>query len=156
MPGKYYEDLDVGAVLKHTQGRTITEMDNVLFSTLTMNPQPLHLNEDFAARTPFGARIVNGIFTLGLAVGLTVSDLTDGTLVANLGYEHVKHPHPMFHGDTLYVETEILEKRESRSRPDQGIVRFRHIGQNQDGVVVIEVERTALVLKRPKTSPDSP
>jgi acyl dehydratase len=151
MPGKYYEDLEV--VLKHTQGRTITEMDNGLFFTLTMNPQPLNLNEDFAARTPFGARIVNGIFTLGQAVGLTVSDQTDGTLVANLGYENVKHPHPMFHGDTLYVETEILEKRESRSRPDQGIVRFRHIGNNQDGVVVIEVERTALILKNGKRWP---
>jgi acyl dehydratase len=150
MAGKYFEDLEVGAVLKHSLGRTITETDNVLFSALTMNTQPLHLNEDFANKTQFGRRIVNGIFTLGLAVGLTVADLTEGTLVANLGYEQVKHPHPMFHGDTLYVETEIISKRDSRSRPDQGIVQFRHTGRNQNGTIVIEFERTALMLKRPK------
>ncbi len=149
MAGKYFEELEVGAVLKHSLGRTITEMDNVLFSTLTMNPQPLHTNEDFASMTQFGQRIVNGIFTLGLAVGITVPDLTQGTLVANFGYESVNHPHPMFHGDTLYVETEVLSKRESKSKPDRGIVRFRHIGRNQDGTVVLEVERTALMLKRP-------
>jgi acyl dehydratase len=138
--------------LQHSLGRTITETDNVLFSTLTMNPQPLHLNEDFAAKTQFGRRIVNGIFTLGLAVGLTVADLTEGTIVANLSYETVKHPHPLFHGDTLYVESEVIEKRESRSNPDRGIVRFRHIGRNQAGTVVIEFERTALLLKRPGAS----
>jgi acyl dehydratase len=148
MPGKYYEDLDVGTMFQHSLGRTITEMDNVLFTALTMNTQPLHLNEDFARKTQFGRRLVNGIFTLGLAVGITVPDLTEGTLVANLGYESVKHPHPMFHGDTLYVETEVLSKRESKSKPDQGIVRFRHIGRNQDGTIVIEFERTALMLKR--------
>jgi acyl dehydratase len=147
MAGKYYEELEVGAVIKHSLGRTITEMDNVLFCSLTMNTQPLHLNEDFARRTQFGRRIVNGILTLGLGVGLTVSDLTAGTLVANLGYENVKHPHPMFHGDTLYMETEVLDKRESRSKPGQGIVRFRHIGRNQDNTVVIEFERTVLMLK---------
>ncbi len=148
MPGKYFEELEAGAVLKHRLGRTVTEMDNVLFSSLTMNPQPLHLNEDFAQKTQFGQRIVNGILTLGLAVGLTVTDLTEGTLVANLGYERVNHPHPMFHGDTLYMETEILDKRESKSKPDRGIVRFRHTGRNQDGTVVIEFERAALILKR--------
>jgi len=149
MPGKYYEELEVGTVIKHSVGRTITEMDNVLFSTLTMNPQPLHLNEDFARNTQFGQRIVNGIFTLGLAVGLTVAELTEGTLVANLGYESVNHPRPMYHGDTLYVETEIVSKRESKSKPDRGIVRFRHMGRNQDGTVVLEFERTALMLKKP-------
>lgn len=149
MSGKYYEDLEVGTKVQHSLGRTITEMDNVLFTTLTMNTQPLHLNEDFARTTQFGRRLVNGIFTLGLAVGITVPDLTEGTLVANLGYESVKHPHPMFHGDTLYVETEVLSKRESKSKPDQGIVRFRHLGRNQDGTIVIEFERTALMLKRP-------
>lgn len=148
MGGKYFEELEVGAFIKHSLGRTITEMDNVLFSALTMNPQPLHVNKDFAAKTEFGRRLVNGIFTLGLAVGLTVPELTEGTLVANLSYESVKHPHPMFHGDTLYVETEILSKRESKSRPNQGIVRFKHIGRNQHGVVVIEFERTMLMLKR--------
>lgn len=153
MPGKYFEELTEGAKIKHHLGRTITEMDNVLFSSLTMNPQPLHLNADFASKTQFGQRLVNGIFTLGLAVGLTVADLTDGTLVANLGYEQVKHPHPMFHGDTLYVSTEVLSKRESRSKPDQGIVRFRHEGHNQDGVLVIEFERTALMLKKSPPAP---
>lgn len=148
MPGKYFDELEVGQVIEHRLGRTVTEMDNVLFSALTMNPQPLHLNEDFASRTEFGRRIVNGIFTLGLAVGLTVADLTEGTLVANLGYDNVRHPHPMFHGDTLYVTTEVVDKRESRSRPGQGIVRFRHIGRNQHGTVVIEFERTALMVKR--------
>lgn len=150
MAGRYYEELEVGAVYQHSIGRTITEMDNVLFTSLTMNPQPLHLNEDFASQTQFGRRIVNGIFTLGLAVGLTVGELTEGTLVANLGYEKVNHPHPMFHGDTLYVSTEVLDKRESRSRPTQGIVRFRHIGRNQEGVTTIEFERTALMQKRPQ------
>lgn len=149
MAGKYYDDLAVGQRIQHSQGRTITEMDNVLFSALTMNTQPLHLNEDFAARSPFGQRIVNGIFTLGLAVGLTVADLTEGTIVANLGYEAVQHPHPMFHGDTLYVETEVLDLRPSRSQPDRGIVRLRHIGRNQHGVVVIELTRTVMFLRRP-------
>jgi len=149
MTGKYYEELEVGQQIKHRLGRTITEMDNVLFCSLTMNPQPLHINEDFAKNhSPFGQRIVNGIFTLGLAVGLTVADLTDGTLVANLGYEQVKHPHPMYHGDTLYVETEVISKRESNSRPQQGIVRFKHRGINQDSTLVLELERTALMWKR--------
>jgi acyl dehydratase len=148
MPGKHYDDLEIGQIIRHSLGRTVTEMDNVLFSALTMNPQPLHIDEHFASQTAFGQRIVNGIFTLGLAVGLTVADLTQGTLVANLGYESVKHPHPMFHGDTLYVETEVVDKRESKSRPGQGLVRFRHTGRNQNGVVVIEFERTALMLKR--------
>jgi itaconyl-CoA hydratase len=147
--GKYFEDLAVGDHFKHSLGRTLTEMDNVLFSALTMNTQPLHLNEDFAATTQFGRRIVNGIFTLGLVVGITVGELTEGTIVANLAYEKVVHPHPLYHGDTLYVETEVLDKRESRSAPDRGIVRLKHTGRNQDGVVVIEVERVVLFLKRP-------
>ena len=150
MAGRYFDELAPGMVIRHSLGRTITEMDNVLFSALTMNTQPLHLNEDFAQKhSPFGKRIVNGIFTLGLAVGISVPELTEGTLVANLGYDNVRHPHPMHHGDTLYVETEVLEVRPSRSRPDQGIVRFRHTGRNQDGVVVLEFERTALMLRRP-------
>lgn len=148
MAGKYYEELEVGVVIRHGLARTITEMDNVLFCSLTMNTQPLHLNEDFAANTQFGQRIVNGIYTLGLATGITVPELTEGTLVANLGYENVTHPHPMFHGDTLYVETEVVSKRESKSKPDQGLVQFKHVGRNQDGVVVLEFTRTALMLKR--------
>ncbi len=149
MPGRYFEDLTVGDLIQHSLARTITEMDNVLFTALTMNTQPLHLNEDYAQKhSEFGRRIVNGIFTLGLAVGITVPELTEGTLVANLGYERVVHPHPMFHGDTLYMTTEVIEKRDSRSRPTQGIVRFRHVGRNQEGVVVIEFERTALMKKK--------
>ncbi len=150
MPGKYYEDLEVGMTIKHPLGRTITEADNTLFCALTMNPQPLHLNADFAARTPFGQRIVNGLLTLALATGLTVADLTEGTIIANLGYENVRHPNPMFHGDTLYVETQVLSKRESKSRPNAGIVRLKHIGHKQDGTVVVEFERVVLFLKRPR------
>jgi len=150
MPGKYFEDLEEGQRIRHSLGRTLTEMDNTLFCALTMNTQPLHVNEDFASKTEFGGRIVNGIFTLGLVVGLTVPELTEGTIIANLGYERVVHPNPAFHGDTLYVETEVLEKRLSRSRPEAGIVRLRHTGQKQDGSVVVEVERTVLFLRRPE------
>lgn len=149
MPGKYFEELEIGQVIQHTNGRTLTEMDNVLFSMLTMNPQPLHINEDFASQTQFGQRIVNGIFTLGLVTGLTVADLTEGTIIANLGYDKVIHPNPAFHGDTIYAETEVLEKRESKSRPEAGIVRLKHRGRKPDGTIVIEFERTALFLKRP-------
>ena len=150
MLGKYFDELTPGERFSHSLGRTVTETDNLLFSALTLNTQPLHINEDFASRTQFGRRIVNGIFTLGLVVGITVGELTAGTIVANLAYEKVVHPHPLFHGDTVYVETEVLDKRESRSQPDRGIVRLKHIGRNQDGVVVIEVERLVLFLKRPQ------
>ena len=149
MPGKYFDDLQAGQRIRHRLSRTVTETDNVLFCSLTANTQPLHLDEEFAAKTPFGRRIVNGIFTLGLAVGLTVSDLTEGTIVANLSYEKVTHPKPVFHGDTLSVETEVLETRPSKSKPTQGIVRLRHIGTNQRGEVVVDLERTVLFLKRP-------
>jgi acyl dehydratase len=149
MAGKYYEELEVGQIIQHSLGRTLTEMDNVLFSSLTMNTQPLHLNEAFAQETPFGQRIVNGIFTMGVVVGITVGDLTAGTIVANLGYENVRHPKPMYHGDTLTVETEITAKRESNSRPDCGIITMKHTGRNQHGDVCIEVTRSALFMKRP-------
>lgn len=149
MSGKYFEELEIGMVINHAIGRTLTEMDNVLFSALTMNNQPLHLNEDFAQKTGFGARIVNGIFTMGLLVGITVNDLTAGTIIANLGYENVTHPHPMYHGDTLYVQSEVIGKRESKSKPDRGVVTLKHIGKNQDGVVCIELTRSVLFMKRP-------
>ena len=152
MPGKFYEELETGARFKHAMGRTVTEMDNIMFTALTLNTQPLHLNEDFAARTEFGQRIVNGIFTLGLVVGMSVPDLTEGTIIANLSYERVVYPNPIFHGDTLYVESEVLDKRESRSRPECGIVRLRHIGRKQNGEVVVEVERMVLFKKMPKNS----
>jgi len=149
MPGKFYEEFEVGQRIQHGTARTVTEMDNVLFCALTMNPQPLHLDEEFASKTQFGQRIVNGLYTMGLVIGLTVAELSEGTIVANLSYEKVVHPNPVFHGDTIKVETEVLEKRESRSNPDRGLVRFRHIGRKQDGTVVVEVERTTLFLKRP-------
>ncbi|TVR24580.1 MAG: MaoC family dehydratase [Anaerolineaceae bacterium] len=149
MAGLYYEELEVGAVIQHRLGRTLTETDNVLFSSLTMNTQPLHLDEAFAANTQFGKRIVNGIFTLGVVVGITVNELTAGTIVANLGYSDIRHPHPLFHGDTITVETVILNKRESRSNPDRGVVEMKHIGRNQSGDVCIEVTRAALFLKKP-------
>ena len=151
MPGKYFEDLTVGLTIQHTLGRTITEADNVWFCSITMNTQPLHLNEEYARQTEFGQRVVNGILTMGLIVGLTVSDLTEGTIVANLGYDRVTHPKPVFHGDTITAETEVLEMRESASKPDRGIVRLKHRGKNQHGDVVCEIERTALFLKRPKS-----
>ena len=153
MAGKYFEELNVGDQFAHSLGRTITEMDNVLFSSLTLNTQPLHINEDFARKhSQFGQRIVNGLFSLALAVGISVPDLTEGTIVANLSYENVTHPHPLFHGDTLYVRSEVIDKRESRSKPDRGIIKLRHVGRNQDGVVVIEFVRTVLFLKKPVNS----
>jgi itaconyl-CoA hydratase len=150
MAGMYFEDLPVGKIIKHELGRTVTETDNTLFSMLTMNLQPLHTNEDFASKTEFGQRIVNGIFTLGVVVGITVNDITAGTIIANLGYENIKHPNPMFHGDTVYVETEVTGSRESKSRPDTGIVTMKHTGRKQNGDVVVEVTRSALFLKRPE------
>jgi acyl dehydratase len=147
MTGKYYDELKVGMIISHSLGRTVTEMDNVLFNSLTMNTQPLHMNADFASNTHFGQRIVNGILTLGIVVGLTVGDITEGTIVANLSYEKVNHPKPVFHGDTLYVESEVIDMRESRTKPEQGVVKLRHLGKNQHGEIVCEVERTVLFLK---------
>ena len=148
MTGKYYEDLEVGQKFRHSLGRTVTETDDILFNALTMNTQPLHLNEDFASRTQFGHRIVNGVFTMGLVVGLSVGEITEGTVLANLGYDRVVHPNPVFHGDTIYAETEVLEKRELKSRSDCGVVRLKHIGRKPDGTVVVEFERTAMFFKR--------
>ncbi len=148
MPGKFFEDLEVGARFRHATGRTVTETDNTLFCALTMNTQPLHINADFAAQTQFGQRIVNGLYTLALVVGLSVAELSEGTIVANLGYDKVVHPNPVFHGDTLYAETEVLDKRESASKPDRGVVRLRQVGRKADGTVVVELERTAMFLKR--------
>jgi acyl dehydratase len=148
MAGKYYDDLEPGMKIKHSLGRTITEMDNVLFCSLTLNTQPLHINEDFASKSQFGQRIVNGIFTMGLVVGITVPELTEGTIIANLGYEQVVHPNPVFHGDTIYVESEVLDMRESKSRPNVGIVKLKHVATNQDDVVVCEIERSVMFLKK--------
>lgn len=148
MPGKFFEDFEEGMTILHSNGRTITEADNTFFNAITMNTQPLHLNEDFASKSQFGKRIVNGILTLGLVIGITVEDLTAGTIIANLGYEKVNHPKPVFHGDTIYVETTVLDKRPSRTKHDRGIVRLKHLGKNQSGEIVCEVERAVLFLKR--------
>lgn len=150
MPGKFFEELNPGDTFRHGGGRTITEADNVLFCAITMNSQPLHVNADYAAKhSPFGRPLVNGLLTMALAVGMSVADLTEGTLVANLGYDSVRHPHPMFHGDTLYAERSVVAKRDSRSHPEAGIVSIRTVGRNQEGVVVLEFARAALILKRP-------
>ena len=150
MAGLYFEELTVGRVFDHAWTRTVTEMDNVLFSSLTMNVQPLHLDEEFAAKTEFGQRIVNSLFTLGLMIGVTVNDTTLGTTIANLGMTDVRFPKPVFHGDTLRSESKVIEKRESKSRSDAGIVVFEHRSLNQRGEEVAYCKRSALMHKRPK------
>lgn len=148
--GLWFEELETDVVYAHSPGRTVTAADNVLFSTFTMNPQSLHLDEAWSADQPFGQRLVNSMLTLSTLVGLSVGQLTQGTIVANLGFEAVKFPKPVFHGDTLYAETVVLDKRLSRSRPGEGIVRFEHTGRNQHGEVVAVALRNTLVLTRPK------
>ncbi|MCU1412019.1 MAG: MaoC family dehydratase [Rhodoglobus sp.] len=143
--GLYYEEFDSGVRYLHRPGRTVTEADNVLFTTLTMNTQALHLDAAWAQTQPFGQRLVNSMLTLSTMVGSSVAQLTQGTIVGNLGFTEVAFPHPLFHGDTLYTETEVVEKRLSASRPGQGIVTLKHTGKNQDGVVVGVATRTALV-----------
>ncbi|NNC13335.1 MaoC family dehydratase [Planctomonas sp. JC2975] len=143
--GLYYDELEVGTLYLHRPGRTVTEADNVLFTTLTMNSQSLHLDAAWAATQPFGQRLVNSMFTLATLVGASVGQLTQGTIVANLGFENVAFPHPLFHGDTLYSETSVAAKRPSASRPGQGIVTFDHTGRNQDGVVVATARRSVLM-----------
>ena len=150
MAGVYFDDLVVGQVFKHLLSRTVTEMDNVLFSAMTHNPALLHLDEEYCkTQTEFGQRLVNSAFTLGLMVGISVGDTTLGTAVANLGWDEVRFPKPLFHGDTVRVETEVLELRHSTSRPNAGIVTFRHRAFNQQGVLVASCKRTGLQLKRP-------
>ena len=150
MAGLYFEEFSVGQVFRHQPGRTVTEADNVLFTTMTMNPQPLHLDAAFAAETEFGQRLVNSLLTLGIAVGLSVGDTTLGTTVANLGFDKIEFPKPVFHGDTLYIETEIMEKRESRSRPDAGVVFFEHRATNQRTELVARIRRAGLMRKKPE------
>lgn len=147
--GRWLEDLPEGLVVRHAVTRTITEADNTLFSTLTMNPQPLHLDAHFAAESEFGQRLVNSMMTLAMLVGLSVYELTLGTTVANLGFGVVEFPAPMFHGDTLRVESTVLAARVSRSRPTQGIVTFEHRGYNQHDARTARCERTALMRRRP-------
>ena len=149
MAGLYFEEFTIGQVFRHQPGRTVTEADNVLFTTMTMNPQPLHLDAAFASQTEFGQRLVNSLLTLGIAVGLSVGDTTLGTTVANLGFDKIEFPKPVFHGDTLYVETEIMDKRESRSRPDAGVVFFEHRATNQRDELVARIRRAGLMRKKP-------
>lgn len=142
--GLYYEELETGVVYQHRPGRTMTETDNVLFTTMTMNTQSLHLDAAWSATQPFGQRLMNSMFTLATMVGQSVAQLTQGTIVAQLGMTDISFPHPLFHGDTLYTETVVTEKRLSASRPGQGIVTMAHTGRNQDGTVVGKASRTAL------------
>ncbi|WP_404401976.1 MaoC family dehydratase [Pelagibacterium halotolerans] len=148
MSGRWFEDWSIGDTVVHAIRRTVTETDNLLISTLTHNPQPLHLDAEYAAKTEFGKIVVNGTFTFALMIGLTVEDTTLGTLVANLGYDKVRMPKPVFIGDTLRAETEIVDVRASESRPNAGIVTFAHRARNQHGEVVCECLRMALVRRR--------
>ncbi len=144
--GRFYEDFQVGEVYHHPWGRTITQADNVWFSLLTLATNPIHFDAGYAARTEFGRPLVNSCLTLALVTGLSVVDLSQNAV--NLGWDQVRLPHPVFEGDTLYARSEVVDKRESRSRPGMGVVRVKTTGYNQDGVVVIEFFRTILVYKR--------
>jgi acyl dehydratase len=152
MAGLWYEDFEVGRLYAHPITRTVTEADNVFFSCLTMNPQPLHIDRHFSAKTEWGQPLVNSLFTLGLMIGISVNDLTVGTTVANLGITEVRFPAPLFHGDTVNVTTEVKGKRESRSRPEVGIVEFVHRAYKQDGALVAQCTRQAMMRKKPATA----
>jgi acyl dehydratase len=149
MAGLYFEEFVEGQVIEHALTRTVTETDNILFTTMTMNPQPLHLDAEFAKTTEFGRPLVNSIFTLGLVIGISVGDTTLGTTVANLGMTDVRFPKPVFHGDTIRATTTVIAARRSRSRSDAGIVEFEHIGLNQRGETVAICRRAALMKTRP-------
>ena len=150
MAGHYFEEFEVGQTFQHGITRTITEADNVWFSALTHNPAPLHLDAEYMKQSEFGRPLVNSCLTLGFMVGISVGDTTVGTTVANLGWDEVRFPHPLFHGDTIHVETEVLELRDSKSRPENGIVIFAHRAYNQDDVLVGECKRSALMKRKPK------
>jgi acyl dehydratase len=150
MPGLYFEEFELGRVFRHAIRRTVTETDNILFSTLTLNPQPLHIDRHFCeTETEWGQPLINSLFTLGLTVGISVHDTTLGTTIANLGMTEVRFPNPLFQGDTVHVETEVVGKRESRSRPDAGIVEFAHTAFNQHDTVVAALRRQAFMKRKP-------
>ncbi|MGE4244715.1 MAG: MaoC family dehydratase [Parvibaculaceae bacterium] len=149
MAGLWFEDFELGRIYRHQVTRTVTEMDNMLFSCLTMNPQPLHIDRHFSAGTEWGQPLMNSLFTLGLMIGISVNDLTLGTTIANLGMTDVKFPAPLFQGDTVNITTEVKDKRESRSRPEAGIVTFEHRAYKQDGTLVAQCTRQAFMRKRP-------
>ena len=148
MPGLYFEEFEIGQEFRHALRRTVTETDNVLFSTMTMNPQPLHLDRHFCETTEWGQPLVNSLFTLGLMIGISVHDTTLGTTIANLGMTDVRFPHPLFQGDTVHVATSVVGKRESRSRPDAGIVEFEHQAFNQNDALVAICRRQAFMRRR--------
>jgi acyl dehydratase len=150
MPGLYFEEFHVGQMFKHVMRRTVTEADNLFISALTHNPAALHLDEEYMRGSQYGARIVNSTFTLGLMVGVSVGDTTLGTTVANLGWDEVRFPAPVFHGDTLRIESEVLEIRESKSRPENGIIIFAHRAYNQRDELVGSCKRSALMHRKPK------
>jgi acyl dehydratase len=144
--GRFYEDFEVGDIYQHPLGRTITQADNVWFTHITVNPNPIHFDANYAAQTMFKRPLVNSTFTLALITGLSVADISQNGI--NLGWDEVRMPAPVFVGDTLYARSELLSKRESKSRPDRGIITIRTIGYNQDGVVVVSYRRTIMVYKR--------
>jgi acyl dehydratase len=150
MPGLYFEEFHVGQIFRHVMRRTVTEADNLFISALTHNPAALHLDEEYMRGSHYGARIVNSTFTLGLMVGVSVGDTTLGTTVANLGWDEVRFPAPVFHGDTLRIESEVVEIRESKSRPENGIIIFAHRAYNQRDELVGSCKRSALMHRKPK------
>lgn len=149
MPGLYFEEFSVGQIFEHPIRRTITEADNVFFSALTHNSAPLHIDAEYMKNSEFGQVIVNSCLTLGLMVGISVNDTTVGTTVANLGWDEVRFPRPLFHGDTIHIQTEVLELRASKSRPDNGIVIFAHRAFNQNDELVGQCKRSALMHRKP-------
>lgn len=149
MAGLWFEELTVGRVIEHALRRTLTEYDNIAFTTMTLNPARLHLDFEYAAGTEFGQPLVNSLFTLGLVVGISVHETTMGTTIANLGFDNVDFPAPLFHGDTIHVESEVVAARESSSRPQQGVVTFEHRAYNQHDQLVCRAVRKALIHKRP-------
>ncbi|MEV6062840.1 MaoC family dehydratase [Nocardia asteroides] len=149
MAGLYFEEFEPGMVIDHPTRRTVTEADNTLFSVMTLNLAPLHLDAEYSKNSIYGQRLVNSLFILGLVSGITVPETTQGTTLGNLGFEQIKFPKPVFHGDTIHVQTKIESKRDSKSRNDSGIVTFRHLGINQRDEVVCDALRVGLMLKRP-------
>ena len=147
--GLFFEEFVVGEIIRHPIRRTVTEADNVLFSTMTLNPQGLHIDFDACEKSEWGKPLMNSLFTLGLMVGISVHDTTFGTTVANLGMTDVIFPAPLFHGDTVRVETTVVSKRESKSKPDRGIVEFEHRGYKQDGTLIGQCRRNAMIYKLP-------
>ena len=148
MAGLYFEQFEIGRMFVHEIRRTVTDMDNMLFSSLTYNPAAIHIDHDYASRTEFGKPLMNSIFTLGLVIGLSIQDTTLGTTIANLGMTDTTFPKPVFAGDTIRSETKVLELRDSKSRPTQGIVTFEHIGLNQRDEIICRTVRSALMMRK--------